>query len=195
VITPISPKDEEIRKELGYRGPQNYLAPITDYSIKDIAKWMLRGEKKKRFYNHMPAAEIKKYVKDAIWDQYFKFCFVRNPWEHLVSMYFWRYRKGNRPSISEFIDTELNNFGKKIALDLIMINGQIAVDRVCRYEQIMQELEEVSAILGLPEVPVLPRAKGSYRKDKRPYTEILSQEDQEKIRKIFQKEIDLFGYS
>jgi len=194
IITPISPADEEKRKELGYRGPQNYLAPFTGYSIKDAAKWALHGKKKKRFYNHIPASEIRKLVGDPIWDKYYKFCFERNPWERIISTYFWRYKTEDRPSISDFIQTELDNPLRKSNLDLMMIEGQIAVDRVCRYENLTRELEEISAILKLPEVPQLPQAKVSFRKDKRSYREILSQEDQDKIRAVFQTEIDLFGY-
>jgi len=194
IITPISPADEEKRKELGYRGPQNYLAPIWGYSLRDAAKWMVHGKKRKRFFNHIPAEEIKKHIGRAIWDLYFKFCFVRNPWERIISTYFWRYKSEDRPSISDFIQAELDNPLRKSNLDLMMIDGQVAVDRVCRYENLTQELEEITRIIGLPEVPALPQAKGSFRKDKRSYREILSPEDQEKIRVAFQTEIELFGY-
>ena len=58
IITPISPKDEEMRRKLGYLGPQNYLLPISSYSVYDAARWLIK-RKKKRFYNHIPAKERK----------------------------------------------------------------------------------------------------------------------------------------
>ena len=45
VITPISLEDEEIRKELGYRGPQNYLSPPWDYTYKGVAAFLKKRTK------------------------------------------------------------------------------------------------------------------------------------------------------
>ncbi len=75
-----------------------------------------------------------------------------------------------------------------------MINDKIAVDKVCLYENLAEDLEEVRIRCGLPEKLVLPRVKGSHRKDRRSYREILSKEDAEKIRELSRKEIELFGY-
>src|SRR5690242_16177876 len=48
---------------VGYRGPQ----PIP----------------KVAFYNHMAAVEIKKWIGSEIWDHYFKFCVIRNPFDKI----------------------------------------------------------------------------------------------------------------
>jgi len=49
IITPISDEDEEIRRQLGYRGPQNYLYPIHDYGVRDYIRVMRKGKKRKFF--------------------------------------------------------------------------------------------------------------------------------------------------
>ena len=46
IITPIFPEDEMIRKELGYRGPQNYFISYTQYSFGDLKNRVLHGEKR-----------------------------------------------------------------------------------------------------------------------------------------------------
>jgi len=68
------------------------------------------------------------------------------------------------------------------------------VDRVCIYEDLERELEKIRVHLGIPEKIELPLTKSSFRKDKRSYREILSGEQIEKIRELFNKELSLFGY-
>ena len=79
IITPVSPEDEKIRRDLGYPGPQNYLSPIRDYGIRDVAKRLLKGERKARFKNHISAKKVKAYIGEQVWNSYYKFCFERNP--------------------------------------------------------------------------------------------------------------------
>lgn len=45
IITPITPEDEEIRRELGYPGPQNYLIPFSRYELKDWARLLIKRQR------------------------------------------------------------------------------------------------------------------------------------------------------
>ena len=195
IITPISPiEDEKFRENLGYPGPQNYLAPITDYRIPDILKWLKAGKRKYRFFNHMPAKEVKKLIGKKIWNNYYKFCFERNPWDRVISKYYWRFRNKQRPTLSTFIYSDKILTLKKRGFWLYTIDGEIAVDKVCRYEYINEELEKIRTMLGIPGKLELPDAKSGFRKDKRHYRDILNEEEKEKIAEIFNDEINLFGY-
>ncbi len=60
IITPVSPEDEKVRKRSGYPGPQNYLTSPLEYDILSLAKLLVKGKLKKKYYNHIPAAEVKK---------------------------------------------------------------------------------------------------------------------------------------
>ena len=55
-------------------------------------------------------------------------------------------------------------------------------------------MEELARILRFPGTPQLPHTHGGFRQDKRPYQEILSAEDRDKIARSFHNEIALFGY-
>jgi hypothetical protein len=76
VITPISSEDEKLRKELGFRGPQNYLMKILIFRTK-------------KFYNHISAKLAKSHLGVDVWANSFKISIVRNPYDRAVSRYFW----------------------------------------------------------------------------------------------------------
>ena len=194
IITPVSPEDEKTRRDLGYPGPQNYLSPIWDYGIRDVAKRLLKGEEKARFRNHISAKKVKAYIGEQVWNSYYKFCFERNPWDRVISQYYFRCRSGSRPTISEFVGSKQTLSLKRKGFDLYTIDGQVAVDKVCRFENLSEELEVIRKQFGIPEKLELPRAKAGYRKDKRSYRDILGEEEKVKIAELLRDEINLLGY-
>src|ERR1051326_1226986 len=96
VITPISYEDEMMRAALGYRGPQNYefgsdqrLLPIGPATATNVdAAGAEVGRNTWKFFNHIPARLIRERVGPSVWNAYFKFCFVRNPWDTIISNYY-----------------------------------------------------------------------------------------------------------
>ena len=194
IISPISPEDEKTRSELGYRGPQHHLASAGEYGIIDVAKLLLKGRKKNRFYNHMPASAVKALIAGETWNTYYKFCFERNPWDRVISLYYWRCKTEPRPSIAEFINSGVLKRLKRKGLELYSIDGKVAVDQMYRFEKISEELESIRERLGITEELQLPHAKSRFRKDKRSYRDILDAEQQARIAELFSDEIDLMGY-
>lgn len=192
VITPITPEDEDQRAKLGYRGPQNFRIPVQTYSFKD---WILTAStlKGRSFYNHTGARAIRSHVGNATWNAYFKFTFERNPWDKVVSWYYWNHPKEPRPTISEFV--QAGKADKIKGIELYTIDDRIAVDRICFFENLNQEMEAIAQIVGLPENPVLPFAKSGYRSDRRSYREILTDRDRERIARVYAREISLFSYT
>lgn len=184
IITPISPEDEEIRSKLGYPGAQNYLSSINNKPL---------------FYNHIPAKEVKDLIGKEKWTSYYKFCFERNPWDRAVSLYYWDLyysaaQSDLQPTISQFIRSDALLHLKTNGCEVYMIDGEIAVDKVCRFENITEELEIFRKQIGIPEILDLPNAKSHYRKDKRSYRDILNDEDKALIGQLFRDEINIFKY-
>lgn len=180
IITPISDEDEATRQSMCSIGPQNYQAVG-----------------KKDLYNHASAKEVKAFVGDDIWQDYFKFCIERNPWDRVVSLYFWREsaRKGEKRGISDFIAEEgALSILRKRGMELYSIDGEIAVDKVCRFEELESDLSSVLNKLGVTSKLNLPRAKSKSRSDRRSYREILSPQDKDAIHALFEKEIKLLNY-
>ena len=190
VITPISPKDEATRRELGYRGAQNFRIPLRHYGARDFAK-ALYSRKPLAFYHHAPASFIREYVDADVWNSYFKFTIERNPFDKAISWYYW-VNHGER-SLEEFILAGGTNYASKF--DLYAIDGEIVVDEVYRYEQMDAAMADLQQRLGLPEAPELPHAKVGTRKDPRNYREVLTPAARRKIEQVCARELAYHGYT
>lgn len=187
VITPISEEDEKTRQEMGFRGSQN--CQIATSRINPM-NWR---RKPLKFYNHAPARFVRRHVGRAIWNEYFKFCFERNPFDKAISRYYWSTRgNGEKPSIGDYLD----NVDPKLVSNwsVYTINNKIAVDFVGRYERLAEDLQKVKERLGLQRELVLPNAKGSHRTDRRHYSQVLSPHDRARIEELCANEIAAFGY-
>lgn len=194
IITRITPNDEAKRKELGYRGAQNYFIPFSKYTTLDWAKFVLR-QRRAAYYNHMSAAEIKNLVSEEIWNSYYKFSFDRNPWDKMISWYYWKSRKLPVGSLDEFVESGAAGLIK--GFDLYTIGGVVAVDDVYKYESLDVALENISKKLRLETKLKMPDyvAKGGTRKKRSHYHDLLSPAAAEHIKTIAAREIRLLGYT
>ena len=190
IVTRMFKEDEATRQALGYRGSQHTLVPLRRYALSDW-KDFLRTRERVEFYNHMPASLVRRYVGEKVWDEYFTFCFERNPYDKAISKYHWRARRSELPPLADYLRSVK---GKISDWRTYTIDGRIAVDFVGRFERLTEDLEEVRRRIGLPAPLVLPKAKGGYRKDKRHYSEVLNDEERALIEQTFAREIEAFGY-
>ncbi len=193
MIAEISDDDENIRRELGYPGPQNINIPYRYYSLYDWKQRIFRA-KIKQYYNHMSADVARKSMNSRVWNSYFKFSFERNPWDKVVSLYYFlvgtQHLQQSFPDFIRTLDRSLlSNY------PIYSVNGRVAVDYLGRYETLDADLKEIARKIGLPEIPVLPRAKGGFRKDNRPYQELYGQEERNIVADACQNEIALLNYS
>jgi hypothetical protein len=188
VITTLSPEDEKIRRKLGVY-PKNYFVPFWRYRIKDFVR-LFSSRKLLVYYNHIFASEIKRIIGSKKWRNYFTFCFERNPWEKVISQYYYWCANNKHQSIDAFIRSKniSSNF------EQYSIHGEICVDHIGKYEFLLSELEDICRKLNIPFDGWLPQAKSRYRKDHRPASQILTERQKEIIAKQFKKEIDLLGY-
>lgn len=203
IVTPISAVDERIRRSAGCGGPQNYrVAPGACGAWNSLRRWIPLG--KPDFYNHISVSEVRRLLTGAeavsadreFWDSCYKFCVERNPFDRAISLYYWCCRSEPRMPLTEFLESPQLDVLRHHGLDLYTNpDGSVAVDRVLRYENLAEELEEVRQLLGLPEPLVLPRAKGGHRRDLRHYSEIMTARDRRIIEDRFQRELSLWNYA
>ena len=189
--------DEAIRRELGYRGVQNTEISfrhrgLTKYSRRKWLKVFLGLEPYPQIREHADAAFARAFLGEKIWNQYFKFCFERNPFDKAISQYYWVTKKLTpRPEINARIQSmgagKLSNWGS------YALGGRIAMDFAGRFERVNRDLEIIKARLGLPEIS-LPETKVGIRKDRRHYSEILNEKTRAHIERLCANEIREFGY-
>lgn len=195
IITPfMESEDEELRKLWGGRASQNYLPRLRDHSLKTLIQWVRTGERKPLLQSHSSAQEIKTHVGPLVWDTYFKFCFERNPWDRVISHYYYKRKSEFRPTLAKYVDSGRFRRLKRAGIELYTINGVVVVDKICRFENLAADLDVVRRQLGIPEKLELPFAKSQFRIDRRSYRDLLDDGQRMKIAEFFKDEIDLMGY-
>jgi len=148
------------------------------------------------------AASIKAFAPNE-WDKYYKFCFVRNPYDLAVSDYKWRTKriKHGRYTFKDFLrEIEGRQFSRNGPTSrysnwpACTIRDQICVDYVGRYENLYADLAEALGEIGLPfKEELLPHTKNSTHPGD--YRKWYGKEEKELVTKLYKKEIDAFGYS
>ena len=193
IVTPIVPPVEG-HQARNYEGLINPIPEMVERPWKFFSVLRHTMRSRTKFYNHMPARQVKQRVPADVWNGYFKFCVERNPWDKVVSHYHMHLtRQGGRLSFDEYLRRGRFPFN-----DLRYMNRsrtKIIVDRIVRYENLLVELDEVLAQLGIPFDGTLGvAAKSEYRADRRPYQELFNSQQRQKIERAFAKEIQLHGY-
>ena len=167
----------------------------------------------RKFFEPMPAWQVRARIPRRVWRDYLKFTIERNPWEKVVSRYYhsrrvFRDKYGGDLSWRGFLDYLEEQLQKpwstpawsspapyNIPRYADPITGEVLVDKIIRYERLNEELTTLFSGLGVPFSGSLKeRAKAGYREDKNPYWEELGDEERRRVERIFAAEIRLLGY-
>ncbi len=161
---------------------------------------------------HVNAEIIKQMVEPEVWENYFKFSIVRNPWDRAISYFFWHNR--NNPALKpkkkfyHYLGVPLDELShlKKLFSEYIrnrelpsnepfyMIDNELCVDQVIRYENLAEDFKSICQNLGLP-IAELPHLKGGMRSGGYHYSQFYDDETQEIIARTHQNDIRLFNYA
>ena len=159
---------------------------------------------------HKFAKNYKKLIGDEKWNNYFKFAFVRNPWDKMVSQYFFiqKKHKGNYElTFREFIlgfesFCQGNGFsqgnGEDISVEFNPVqlpwilddDGNCLVDFIGKFENFQKDFDLVCDKIGVPQRQ-LPHKNKSKHKN---YTEYYDEETRAIVAKQFAKDIEYFDY-
>lgn len=194
IVTPITLADEKIRQKLGYSSPQNYRISFSKYTLQDLYKLFTKGTFK-TFYNHISCEEIQAILGKKTYNDYYKFCFERNPYDKAISLFFHEGGYNKWQSIEQFI--RQGGLKKIKGYDQYTIGKTLAVDAIFKFEDMETALQTISEKLNLKDPLKLPdvKLKSGFRKDTRSYTEVLTETEKQLIDTIWARERVLMGYT
>ena len=156
---------------------------------------------------HLTATQLKARLSDSkIWDKYFKFAIVRNPWTKAISEFNWYKRFGPSCDFKTWVRSlehriKINNtihigeIGHNMPQrDFIFdTNGNCMVDKILRFENIGEEFKKLASeqAWGVK----LIHAKSTASKKKQDFKSYYDEESARIIESVYKMDIEAFGYS
>ena len=139
---------------------------------------------------HLLARQIRQEVGSHVFDSYFKFAVVRNPWDRAVSQFsYTRIRTDLHELIGMTADTSFSEY-----LSLIEghehVQWHSQVDFVARFERLEQDAQAIFARLNLGG-RTLPHTNASVR---RPYREYFDASSKRQVERLYGQDIEAFAY-
>ena len=178
-------------------------SPCREPHVSDAGVIGYRGSESggKEWFNHMPAADIRNKGGDDIWNEYFKFCVIRNPFDKLVSYFFFLERQ--RSTAPKEAGKRVERFREWIAKgvsaidrDKYLIDGEICVDYFIRFEDLEQGIKQVCDRVNVPFEPErLPKLKAGLRDSSIPLSAFYDEKTTLLVAQAYQFELDMFGYT
>lgn len=185
------------------RALQPFSAPRFDSRLRRRLVWLGKLNRIGGLYRavefpeHVTANTVQNCLPPEMYSQLFKFAFVRNPWDRLVSRYSYLLRNENHPrhqfvkrmnGFENYVEWEIARgmFQHKYVCDT---DGKLIVDFIGYFERLQEDFAKVCAQLKVN--VQLPQANSSSHKDYRTYfTPAL----RDLVAKHFQRDTELFGY-
>jgi hypothetical protein len=155
--------------------------------------------------HHIPAIELRRILGTSVWDSFYKFTFVRNPWDWLVSLYHFQrtqfaasadFRRMWPETAARFATT--HSLGEWLRAGpspvpqhnrIVDREGRLLVDFVGRFEEIERDFSHVQQRIGV--TASLPHL---LRSDHRPYREYYDHDTRDLVARQYRCDVETFGY-
>ncbi len=172
----------------------------------------LYGERANGFGHPTYERFLRLYGKKSF-NEYYKFTFVRNPWDRLLSAYNFLKKGGMNHMDQEFCDDILSSYDtfEQFVMEWVTHenveswvhfipqyhyiydgNMNLVVDFVGRFENFNDDFEKVRIKLGTG-IPLKHLNKTKDKKEKS-YREAYTPKMAEKVAEVYKEDIELFGY-
>lgn len=156
-------------------------------------------------YGHASAETVCRHVSEDVWHSYTKIASIRNPWDRIVSMYWFRKQEPNWQhwSFDTFVDKfatggTLHQSGLNIPSHCAFLKAPpestLATDILIRFEDLQRNMEALSERLNV-HLPPLPHAKGEYRKGQDHYSSHYDDCTRDLIARRYADDIERFQFS
>lgn len=151
-------------------------------------------------HGHLSATQIKPVLGEERFERYFKFAFVRNPYDRFVSYCAFMSRQSN------VFETQPQGFMKHVIRDLrpfdhvlfrpqyeMLCNerGELAMDFVGRVEQLQNDYNLACAKIGIPSSSLAQINASRHRH----YSDYYDDDLKAWVGAFYRRDIELFGYA
>jgi len=151
------------------------------------------------FRQHSDITMAKKIMPKELFDAYFKFAFVRNPYKRLVSEYEFikrnpthgRYKKIMKITFTDYIKYQAKRFDAHQINMLADKNGKLQMDFIGKFESLQKDWNYICDKLGINNKELSHRKKAI----KINYDDYYNFENKDLIAKLWKKDIEIFGYN
>ncbi len=182
-----------------------YTNQTHDPAVKNMAVFKGWDTSHNLYLQHAPAAFMHQHIAPETWARCFKFVTVRNPFNRLVSAYYFN-RKVYEPlfgdftefilSLQEILHREPYPSGRHYVplVDYAFVEGECVVDFVVRFERVARDLEKLGQHLGMKlRLQQVNTARGEGRPAV-PADQLYSPAMVDVMRSVYAQDFEYFGY-
>jgi hypothetical protein len=153
-----------------------------------------------KYPRHATALQMKRVIAPDAFNSYFKFAFVRNPWDWQVSMYHYilekkthhlhqkvRSLKDFPTYIDWYVHTPVVTNQKDILSDE---DGTYLMDFAGKFENLNEDFDHICDRIGIPRIE-LPHLNATKKKK---YQAFYTDNARDQVRQYFHKDVEFFQY-
>ena len=176
-----------------YMGPQDIaqvgLFVTKRFPIPDLAKLQ---------HGHLSLAQVRPYLRPEDFDRFFKFAFVRNPFDRFVS--YCAFITRSTGAFAQDPKRVMRQFLEVPPVDHILFkpqhsflcgpDGELLTDGLGRVESMQESFDEICSRIGIPS-STLETVNSSERRD---YREYYDKPVKDGVASFYGRDLELFGY-
>ena len=160
-------------------------------------RYQLTPAPHKPVFKHVQPDVIRHMMGPKKWQSYFKFCFVRNPFARLVSLYFYhrqipndRHPLASQVNFEEWILAGGSGSARRSMHDFVTDEaGNIIVDFIGQYENIERDFETICNRIDI--VATLPHVNRSRHTH---YATYYTERARREVERRFARDLEVFDY-
>lgn len=165
------------------------------FKTKDNFYFSLKNKRIKFFSSHLECCKFQEIIDEKIFSEYLKFAVIRNPWDRMVSRYFYSKKIDSifeNFSFSEFVDFDLKNNMHVINQYKFCIDkkNKFCLDEVIKFENLNEDFNKISLKIFNKKNMLTHLNKSEHRN----YREYYNNKTKDKIYKYCKKDIEFFEY-
>lgn len=169
-----------------------------------VMNWYDDGQKQfTGVHKHAPAFSIKNYMGEKRYRDYFSFVFVRNPFDLLVSLYFYisqtkvhkDYQKVINMNFTRFASWYLStNPPRQVDFVIDPVSNELIVDYIGRFETLNEDMAYIKGKLGIATDRGLQHRNPSKNRKSKNYKEYFDSATIELVSIYFKDDLEFLGY-